>query len=102
MTAAIMFCSIVLTPFAPDARAECSRKTLQKLTDTYVKAVTAGKATLLPLAAKSSYTVNDKPIGVSEGVLADRSRSTLPAASTTPRNAPLSWSSRDPLIRTRT
>jgi hypothetical protein len=57
-------------PFAPDARAECSRKTLQKLTDTYVKAVTAGKATLLPLAAKSSYTVNDKPMGVSEGVLA--------------------------------
>ena len=68
MTAAIMFCSIVLTP-SRHARAECSRKTLQKLTDTYVKAVTAGKATLHPLAAKSSYTVNDKPMGVSEGVL---------------------------------
>jgi hypothetical protein len=53
-----------------NARAGCSRKALQKLTDTYFKAVTAGKATLLPLAAKSSSTVNDKPMGVSEGVLA--------------------------------
>ena len=69
---AIMFCSIVLAgaTFASNARAECSRKVLQKLTDTYVKAQTAGKATMLPFAAKSSYTENDKAMEVAQGILA--------------------------------
>ncbi len=54
----IMFCSIVLAgvAFASNARAECSREMLQKLTDTYVKAQTAGKATMLPLAPRARPT----------------------------------------------
>ena len=72
VTVTIIFCSIVLAgaAFASNARAECSRKMLQKLTDTYVKAQTAGKATMLPFAAKSSYAENDKAKDVAEGVLA--------------------------------
>ena len=48
----VMVCSIALAgvAFAADARAECSRKTLQKLTDTYVKAQTAGDPGKLPLS----------------------------------------------------
>ena len=67
-----MFCSIVLAgaAFASNARAECSRKMLQKLTDTYIKAQTAGKATMLPFAAKSFYGENDKTVDVAAGVLA--------------------------------
>jgi hypothetical protein len=67
-----MVCSIVLAgvAFASNARAECSRKTLQKLTDTYVKAQTAGKATMLPLAKDASYAENDKAMDVATGVLA--------------------------------
>jgi hypothetical protein len=68
----IMFCSIVLAgaAFAPSARADCSRKTLQKLSDTYVKAQTAGKATMVPLAAKAYYGENDKAMDIAKGVLA--------------------------------
>ncbi len=41
-----MVCTIVLAgaAFAANAEADCSRKTLQKLADTYVKAQTDGKA----------------------------------------------------------
>src|SRR5436190_199297 len=48
-----IFCSIVIAgvAFAANARAQCSRETLQKLADTYVQAQTSGKATMLPLAA---------------------------------------------------
>jgi hypothetical protein len=53
-----------------DARAGCSRKTLQKLTDTYVKAQTAGKPGMLPLAKGASYAENDKAMNVGGGVLA--------------------------------
>jgi hypothetical protein len=72
VTVAITICSIVLAgvAFASNARAECSRKMLQKLTDTYVKAQTAGKSTMLPFAASSSYAENDKAKDVAEGVLA--------------------------------
>ena len=69
----ITFCSIVLAglAFAANARAECSRETLQKLADTYVKAQTAGKATMVPLAAKgASYAENDKAMDIAKGVLA--------------------------------
>src|SRR5688500_4317294 len=56
----LMVCSIVLAgvAFASNARAERSRKTLQKLADTYVKAQTAGKASMLPLAQDASYAEN--------------------------------------------
>ena len=69
---AITFCSIALAglAFASDARAQCTRDTLQKLADTYVKAQTAGNATMLPLAAGSSYAENDKAMDVGKGVLA--------------------------------
>jgi hypothetical protein len=56
--------------FAANASAECSRKTLQKLADTYVKAQTAGDAARVPLAKGASYSENDKPMDVSQGVLA--------------------------------
>jgi len=67
-----MFCSIVFAGaiFTTNASAACSRETLQKLADTYVKAQTAGNATMLPLAAGSSYAENDKAMDVAKGVLA--------------------------------
>jgi len=67
-----MFCSIVIVglAFAANASAQCSRETLQKLADTYVQAQTSGKATMLPLAANSSYAENDKAMDVTKGVLA--------------------------------
>src|SRR6478752_7938745 len=69
---AITFCVIALAglAFASNARAACTRETLQKLADTYVKAQTAGNATMLPLAAGSSYAENDKAMDVAKGVLA--------------------------------
>src|SRR5215471_16249153 len=69
---AVTFCLIALAglAFASNARAECTRETLQKLADTYVKALTAGNATMLPLAAGSSYAENDKAMDVAKGVLA--------------------------------
>jgi hypothetical protein len=57
--------------FAADASAECSRKTLQKVTDAYVKAQSTGDATKLPLASKSSYAENDKVMDAAKGVLAE-------------------------------
>jgi len=70
--ATITFCSIVFAGaiFASNASAACSRESLQKLADTYVKAQTAGNATMLPFAANSSYAENDKTMEVAKGVLA--------------------------------
>jgi hypothetical protein len=64
--------SIVLAgaALATNARADCKRETLQKLADTYVKAQTDGKASLLPLAKGASYAENDKPMEIGKGVLA--------------------------------
>jgi hypothetical protein len=56
--------------FAASASAECSRATLQKLTDTYVKAQTDGKAATLPRAAGATYAENDKTMDIGKGVLA--------------------------------
>jgi hypothetical protein len=66
------FCSLVLAgvAFAADANADCSRKTLQKLADTYIQAQTTGKAALVPLAKGASYAENDKPMDIAKGVLA--------------------------------
>jgi len=68
----IMVCSIALAgmAFAANASADCSRKALQKLTDTYVKAQTAGNASKLPLDKGASYAENDQPMDVAKGVLA--------------------------------
>ncbi len=69
---AITFCFIALAglAFASHARAQCARETLQKLADTYVQAQTAGKATMLPLAANSSYSENNTAMDIGKGVLA--------------------------------
>jgi hypothetical protein len=66
---ATIFCSIVIAgvAFAANASAQCSRETLQKLADTYVQAQTAGKATMLPLAANSSYAENEHGHGHCQG-----------------------------------
>jgi hypothetical protein len=56
--------------FATTAQAECSRAMLQKLTDTYVKAQTAGRPALLPLAKGASYAENDRTMDIGKGVLA--------------------------------
>ncbi|MET0281498.1 MAG: hypothetical protein ABW278_10305 [Steroidobacteraceae bacterium] len=70
----INFCALVagaaFAASAGAANAECSRESLQKLTDAYVKAQTAGKPASLPLAAGASYAENDKATGISTGVLA--------------------------------
>ena len=68
----IMLSSIFLAgvAFSANASAECSRELLQKLADTYVKAQTAGKAAMLPLAANASYAENDKAMDAAKGVLA--------------------------------
>ena len=69
----ITFCSIALAgmAFAANASAACKRETLQKLTDAYVKAQTAGNATQkLPLEKGASYAENDKTMDVAQGVLA--------------------------------
>ena len=65
-------CSIVLAGlgFAADASAACKREALQKLTDTYVKAQTDGKASLLPLEKGASYGENDQAMDIAKGVLA--------------------------------
>jgi len=69
---ASMVCSIALAglTFAANAGAECSRKTLQKLADTYVKAQSAGDVTKLPLAKDASYAENDKAMDVAKGAVA--------------------------------
>lgn len=68
---AIHSCAIVLAgiAFAANASADCSRKTLQKVADAYVKAQTAGDASKLPLAAKASYSENDKAMDPAKGVV---------------------------------
>jgi hypothetical protein len=68
----IAFCSIALAgaAFAANASAACKRETLQKLSDTYIKAQTAGKAAMVPLAKGAYYGENDKAMDADKGVLA--------------------------------
>ena len=65
-------CSVALAgmAFAANASADCSRKTLQGLTDTYVKAQTAGDASKIRFAKSGTYAENDKAMDVKQGVLA--------------------------------
>jgi hypothetical protein len=55
---------------AKSASGGCSREVLQKVADAYVKAQTAGKAAMVPLAKGAYYGENDKAMDVSKGVLA--------------------------------
>jgi hypothetical protein len=68
----VIVCSIVLAGvgFAVDATAACKRETLQKLTETYVKAQSEGRANLLPLAKGAFYGENDRAMDIAKGVLA--------------------------------
>jgi hypothetical protein len=56
---------------ATTARAECSRATLQKLAETYVKAQRDGKPGLVPLARGASYAENNRAMNIGQGVLAE-------------------------------
>lgn len=56
--------------FATNAQAACSRELLKKLADTYVKAQTDGKASMVPLAKGASYAENDQAMDIGKGVLA--------------------------------
>lgn len=63
--------AVMLAAQAQTAQAQaCKRETLQKLADTYVKAQTAGKPGMLPLAKGASYAENDKAMDIGKGVLA--------------------------------
>jgi hypothetical protein len=73
----ITFCSIALAGMvfaasasAADAKTGCSRETLTKLADTYVKAQTDGKSSKVPLAKGAYYGENDVAMDISKGVLA--------------------------------
>jgi hypothetical protein len=68
----IKFCSITLAgvAFAASASAACSRETLTKLADTYVKAQTDGKSSMVPLARGAYYGENDVAMDIAKGVLA--------------------------------
>jgi hypothetical protein len=72
MKVTITVCSIALAgmAFSANASAECSRKSLEKVSDAYIKAQEAGDAKKLPLAAGASYAENDKTLDVGSGVLA--------------------------------
>jgi hypothetical protein len=70
----ITFCSMALAGLAFSAGAsaeQCSRKTLEKVADTYVQAQKAGKPAMVPLAEKSVYAENDKIREISKGVLSE-------------------------------
>lgn len=61
---------LVGVTFATNAQAACSRELLKKLTDSYVKAQTDGKASTVPLVKGASYTENDRAMDIGKGVLA--------------------------------
>lgn len=65
-------CSLVLAgmAFATTAQAACDRDVLQGLADTYVKAQTEGKASVLPLVKGASYAENNQAMEIGKGVLA--------------------------------
>ena len=67
-----MACSIAVAAaaFAGNARADCSRKTLDKVADAYVKAQSTGKAAKLRFAKGASYAENDHAMDAAKGVLA--------------------------------
>jgi hypothetical protein len=68
----ITVCSVALAgmAFAANASADCSRKSLEKLTETYVKAQSAGDFAKLRFAKGATYAENDKAMDAKQGVLA--------------------------------
>jgi hypothetical protein len=66
MLSSIFWASVGL---ASGALATCSRALLQDAAALYIKAQTAGKPDLLPLASTVSYIENDTPMNISKGVL---------------------------------
>jgi hypothetical protein len=68
----VTVCSVAFAglAFAVNASADCGRKTLQKLTDSYVKAQSTGDFAKLRFAKGATYVENDKVIDVKQGVLA--------------------------------
>ena len=56
--------------FAANARAECNRAMLRKLTGAYVAAQSTGQPAMLPLAKGGSYAENDQTMDIGKGVLA--------------------------------
>ena len=67
----LRFSAIVLAgmAFSTSAWAQCSRDLLQELTGTYVEAQTSGNAGIIPMAERSYYGENDKPMDIAEGML---------------------------------
>lgn len=57
------------TTFAAQASAACGRETLQGLADAYIKAQTAGDASMVPLASGATYAENDVAMDIAAGVL---------------------------------
>lgn len=70
--ATIAVCAIALAgmAFASNASADCSRKDLQQLADSYIKAQAAGDAKQLRFAKGATYAENDTILDVGAGVLA--------------------------------
>lgn len=70
--ATLSICSIIAASlaFPANAQAECSRKNLQKLTDTYIQSQAAGDASKLRFAKGGTYAENDKVTDPKQGVLA--------------------------------
>ena len=62
--------TVAAMAFATGAHAQCSRASLENVAGAYVKAQTAGKASLLPLAKGASYAENDRVMDIGRGVLA--------------------------------
>jgi hypothetical protein len=61
---------IVACAFSANAAADCSRTSLQALTDAYVKAQAAGDVSKLGFAKGATYAENDKVMDAKQGVLA--------------------------------
>ena len=62
--------TVAAMAFATGAHAQCSRASLENVAGGYVKAQTAGNASLLPLAKGASYAENDQVMDIGRGVLA--------------------------------
>jgi hypothetical protein len=62
--------TVAAMAFATGAHAQCSRASLENVAGGYVKAQTAGNASLLPHAKGASYAENDQVMDIGRGVLA--------------------------------
>jgi len=60
----VLFCSTISTA----AAADCTRESLQAVTDRYLDALKQGKPSLMPLTAQAGYNENKKDIAFGEGI----------------------------------